>query len=199
MASNKKGAQKRASKIAFLDESGFSLKSSIRRTWAPRGETPHLQTHFNWKRLNVIGSLVCEPDGSEADLLWEMQPTSIKEAAVLGYLQALHQHVPGSVVLLWDGLPAHRSAKVKEYLANNTDWLTVERFPAYAPELNPMEYVWSHAKGAPTANSSPDTLDEIAHSLSKMRKQLVSDQEVLYGFLEASKLFSNKDERSLPH
>ena len=69
MASDKKGAQKRAAKLAFLDESGFSLKPSVRRTWAPRGKTPHITTHFNWKRLNVIGSLICDPDGKEADAI----------------------------------------------------------------------------------------------------------------------------------
>ena len=197
MASDKKGAQKRAAKLAFLDESGFSLKPSVRRTWAPRGKTPHITTHFNWKRLNVIGSLICDPDGKEADLLLHLQPKSIKEDAVLGYLAALHKQVPGQIVLLLDHLPAHRSAKVAAYLTANLDWLTVEWFPSYAPELNPIEYVWSNAKGEPTANSSPDTLADIEHSILSLRKHLVSDQEVMYGFLEASKLFPKKEERSL--
>jgi transposase len=188
----KKGAEKRAAKIAFLDESGFSQKPSVRRTWAPRGQTPYLKIHFNWKRLNVIGSLVCNPDGSKADLLLDFQPKSIKEDAVLGYLQALHKQVKGPIVLLWDHLSAHCSAKVAAYLSANADWLTVEWFPGYAPELNPIEYVWSHAKGDPTANSSPDTLADIEHSLLGMRKQLVNDQEVMYGFLEASELFPEK-------
>ena len=197
MASDKKGAQERAAKIAFLDESGFSLKPSVRRTWAPRGQTPYIKTHFNWKRLNVIGSLICQPDGKEADLLLHLQPESIKEDAVLGYLEALHKQVPGPIVLLLDHLPAHRSVKVTAYLRANLDWLDVEWFPSYAPELNPIEYVWSNAKGEPTANSSPDTLADIEHSILGLRKHLVGDQEVMYGFLEASKLFPKKEERSL--
>ena len=147
------------------------------------------------------------------------------EDAVLLYLEALHKQVPGPIVLLLgqaqqlplhfsclddgtimkqlfsrvslDHLPAHRSAKVAAYLTANLDWLTVEWFPSYAPELNPIEYVWSNAKGEPTANSSPDTRADIAHSLLGLRKNLVSGQEVMYGFLEASKLFSKKEERSL--
>lgn len=197
MASDKKGAQKRSAKLAFLDESGFSQKPSVRRTWAPRGQTPTIKIHFNWKRLNVIGSLICDPDGNEADLLLHMQPKSIKDDAVLTYLEALHKQVPGPMVLLWDHLPAHRSAKVAAYLSANLDWLQVEWFPSYAPELNPIEYVWSNAKGEPTANSSPDTLADIEHSLQALNKRLVSEQEVMYGFLEASKLFPKKEERSL--
>ena len=73
----------------------------------------------------------------------------------------------------------------------------MEWFPSYAPELNPIEYVWSNAKGEPTANSSPDTLADIEHSILVLRKQLVSEQEVMYGFLEASHLFPKKEERSL--
>jgi transposase len=197
MASNKKGAQERSATLAFLDESGFSLKPSVRRTWAPRGETPQIKTHFNWKRLNVVGSLICQSDGSQADLVLSFQPKSIKEEAVIGYLASLHQQVEGPVVLLWDRLPAHRSAKVAVYLAANCDWLSVEWLPAYAPELNPIEYVWSDAKGEPTANSSPDTLSDIEHSVLGLRKRLVSDQELMYGFLEASTLFPKKKDRSL--
>lgn len=197
MASDKKGALKRSAKLAFLDESGFSLQPSVRRTWAPQGQTPTITTHFNWKRLHVIGSLLCQADGSEASLLLHLQPKSIKEDAVLTYLEALHKQASGKIVLLWDHLPAHRSAKVAAYLSAHQDWLRVEWFPAYAPELNPIEYVWSNAKGEPTANSSPDTLADIEHSLLGLRKRLVSDQEVMYGFLEASKLFPKKEERSL--
>lgn len=198
MASDKKGAQKRAAKIAFLDESGFSQKPSVRRTWAPRGQTPHIDIHFNWKRLHVIGSLVCEPDGQQADLLLHMQEKTVKEDAILDYLQALHKQVPGPIVLLWDHLSAHTSKKVAAYLTANQDWLTVEWFPGYAPELNPVEYVWSYAKDKPTANTSPDTLGEIEETLREMGQRLVSDQEIMYGFLEASQLYPKKEGRSLP-
>ncbi|MCW3099451.1 MAG: superendonuclease family protein [Chthonomonadaceae bacterium] len=198
MASDKKGALKRSAKIAFLEASGFSQKPSVRRTWAPRGKTPHIDIHFNWKRLKVIGSLVCEPEGEQADLLLHMQDKTIKEDAIVDYLQALHKQVPGPIVLLWDHLSAHTGKKVATYLTANQDWLTVEWFPGYAPELNPVEYVWSYAKDKPTANSSPDTLGEIEDTLREMGKRLVSDQEIMYGFLEASKLYPQKEGRSLP-
>src|SRR4051794_14196109 len=99
VASNKKGAIKRGAKFAFLDESGFSLKPSVRRTWAPRGQTPILMHRFNWKRLNAIGTLVCNPDGSEPDLLLHLQPKGIKDDAVIVYLEGLHRQVPGPIVL----------------------------------------------------------------------------------------------------
>lgn len=197
MASDKKGAQEQPAKIVFLDESGFSLKSSIRKTWAPRGETPIVRSHFSWKRLHVIGSLICDPDGGNADILLRTQATSVKEEAIIAYLKALHQHAPGRIVLIWDSLRAHRGSKVKEYLSNNKDWLTVEWLPPYAPDLNPVEAFWSAAKGEPTANRTPDTLAEIERSLQAYRDCVAPQQEKLHGFLSASGLFPDEDERSL--
>lgn len=197
MASDKKGAQEQAAKIVFLDESGFSLKSSIRKTWAPRGETPVVRSHFSWKRLHVIGSLICDPDGGSADILLRTQDLSVKEEAIIAYLEALHQHAPGRIVLIWDGLRAHRGAKVAEYLSNNKDWLTVSWLPPYAPDLNPVEAFWSAAKGEPTANQTPDTLAEIEYSLRAYRDRVADEQDRLYGFLSASGLFPAKVERSL--
>jgi transposase len=46
------------------------------------------------------------------------------------------------VVLLWDGLSAHWSHRMRQHLDGQRDWLTVERLPAYAPEPNPVEYLW---------------------------------------------------------
>lgn len=197
MARDKKGAQKRTAKLAFLDESGFSLRPSVRRTWAPVGQTPVLSTHFHWERLNVIGTLVCRPDGSEADLLLSMQPDSVTGETILDYLRSLHRHVEGPIVLLWDHLTAHHRREVSAYLAENTSWLTVEWMPTYAPELNPVEYVWSSAKASPTANSRPDTLDEIERSLKRFRKRVASDRELLKGYLTASGLFQEQDDGSL--
>jgi transposase len=54
--------------------------------------------------------------------------------------------------LLWDGLPSHRSRAMRAWLATQRSWLVVERLPAYAPELNPTEGLWSSLKAAELAN-----------------------------------------------
>jgi len=45
-----------------------------------------------------------------------------------------------------DGLPAHKTALVKAYVASTNGLLTLHFLPGYAPELNPDELVWSHLK-----------------------------------------------------
>jgi transposase len=60
--------------------------------------------------------------------------------------------VPGKILILWDGAPIHRSLLVKHYLASTRGRLVVERLSAYAPELNPVEYMWDHLKTHEIAN-----------------------------------------------
>jgi hypothetical protein len=68
--------------------------------------------------------------------------------------------VPGGekATLLWDGLACHRSRAMRAFLATQRDWLVVERLPAYAPELNPAEGLWSNLKGNELANVAADGL-----------------------------------------
>lgn len=49
-------------------------------------------------------------------------------------------------MVLWDGAPIHRSASVRSYVESTQGQLSVERLQAYAPELNPVEYMWGHLK-----------------------------------------------------
>ena len=93
------------------------------------------------------------------------------------------------VVLLWDGLPAHRSRKVQAHLAEQKDWLTVERFPPYAPELNPVEYVWSSVKGKHVANLCADAVGDLSAAVEKGAKAVGDDDKLLRGCLAASTLY----------
>ena len=116
-----KGAQERGATLAFLDESGFSLRPSVRRTWAPRGQTPIIRHKFNWKRLHAIGTITCRADGTHPDLLLQVQQQSVTGDAIIASVNDLHQQVEGPVVLLWDGLPAHRSKRVQAHIQANSD------------------------------------------------------------------------------
>jgi DDE superfamily endonuclease len=48
--------------------------------------------------------------------------------------------------LLGDGLSSHWSHRMRTHMDTRRDWLTVERLPAYAPELNPVEFLWANLK-----------------------------------------------------
>ena len=193
MAGDKKGAEEQNACLIFLDETGFSLKPSVRRTWAPRGKTPILRHRFNWDRLNAIGAIHCRPDGSQCDLLFALQEQTINEDSVIHFLEQLRsERGDRRTVLLWDGLPAHRSRKVQAHIAAQKDWLTVERFPGYAPELNPVEYVWSSVKTKHVANICPDAIDGLTDVVDNAAKTIGEDDEVLYGCLVGSSLYAKR-------
>lgn len=116
------------------------------RTWAPRGQTPVLCETFNWDKLSVIAGLT----------LWQfycrIYEGSIDGARAAEFLHALLRHVPGKLLVIWDGAAIHRSQLVKAALRASAGRLWLEKLPAYAPELNPVEYLWAHLKEHQIAN-----------------------------------------------
>jgi hypothetical protein len=87
------------------------------------------------------------------------------------------------VVLLWDGLSSHWSHKMRAHLAAQRDWLTVERLPAYAPELNPAEYLWANLKGGELANCTGDTIAEVADQAHHGIQRVCDSDSLVVGFL----------------
>ena len=174
--------------IAFLDESGFSLRPNVGRTWAPKGQTPIIHHRFNWKRLHAVGAISCKPGGTSPELHIQVQPHSTTSVSTIAFLESLHKNIVGDVVLLWDGLPVHRGSAVAKYICDQK-WLTVERFPAYAPELNPVEYLWSSLKRKDLANASPDTISDLDKRVHNAYSRVEKNSELLQGFLFASNLY----------
>ena len=180
-----------------MDESGFSLRPSVRRTWAPKGQTPHIKHHFNWKRLHAVGAIACRPNGSSPRLHLQVQHTTADAESSMAFLESLRAEFAfaGPVLVLWDGLPAHRSKTVKTYIEQQKSWLTVERLPAYAPELNPVEYLWASMKTKHTPNVCDNTVEGLEQRIEKAYHRYCSEPEVLSGCLKASKLYSEKAEQ----
>src|SRR5205814_9299408 len=156
-----KGARRRGAWICFQDESGFSLLPVVRGTWAPRGCTPVLTHRFSWSRMSMAGVLAYRPDRSRAKLIFQTKPDSYNTESLIAYLSQLRRHLRGRpVILIWDGLSAHRSKAMKAWLVSQRHWLHVEALPGYAHDLNPMELVWGNLKATELANLCPDTPDE---------------------------------------
>jgi transposase len=173
----------------FLDESGFSLRPNVRRTWAPKGCTPILVGKASWKKLSGIGAIACNAQGRKTQLYLELVEGAVNSETIIAYLEALQQQLRGPVVLLWDGLSAHKSARTKAYLEENRSWLEAVRFPSYAPELNPVEYLWSYLKGTELANYCPDALPELREHVEDAVEDVRCDHDLLVSFLHASELF----------
>jgi len=146
----------------FWDESGVSLLPVVRRTWAPRGVTPVIGHHFNWKRMSMAAALCYGSRGGGAALAFHHQLDAYDTDSLIQALGELRGFLSGQkATLLWDGLPAHRSKVMGAWLRRQRSWLVVEPLPGYAPDLNPVEALWSNLKGVELANLAADTLKEV--------------------------------------
>jgi transposase len=72
----------------------------------------------------------------------------MSEADYAALVTAAHTQLAAPVILIWDNLNTHISAATREWIGAHADWLTVERLPAYAPELNAAEGAWAHMKNS---------------------------------------------------
>jgi transposase len=149
LAGSKKNAKRKGQTIVFIDESGLSLKPHRCRTWSPRGQTPVLQYHFNWKDLSAIAGVTWWT------FYFRLYPSTIRSPQVVDFLRRLLRQIPGNILVIWDGLRQHRSRLVKDYVAAQDGRLTLEYLPAYAPELNPVEYIWGYWKRHELPNFCP--------------------------------------------
>jgi transposase len=129
-----------------------------------------------------------DPHGTNPELFLRSIAGNMTAEEIIAFLKDLKRHMRGRKLLLfWDGLPAHRARDVQAYLETQKSWLRVERLPSYAPEVNPIEYLWGAMKKKYLSNLTPE-LSSIGRELKRCRKK-ISDSQLLRGFLRASGLY----------
>lgn len=99
-----------------------------------------LQYNFNWKTLSTIAGLTFW------NFYFRLYPGTVRSPQVVHFLDALLRHINGPMLIVWDRLAAHRSGLVRDYLTSLQGRIKVEYLPAYAPDLNPVEYIWAYWK-----------------------------------------------------
>jgi transposase len=166
----------------FVDEAGFSLLPAAVRTYAPRGQTPLLRVPLTWDHLSVISAIT--PDGR---LLMRTQTVAFNGATIVRFLKHLLHHLPGQLLILWDGLPAHHGQVVKDFLRQGAAHrIHLERLPGYAPDLNPDEGIWRYLKQVEMRNVCCHNLDELHDELRKAAARLRHKTDVILAcFIQA--------------
>lgn len=188
MAAAKKNALK-GGWLVFIDESGFCESGVVRHTWAPRGKTPVLRTKGrSWKRMSAIGALAYRADGSRSRLFLHLKRGPVLAEDFVRFLEHLSRHLNGRVVVIWDRLNGHRSVLVREWTADRQRF-EVRFLPAYAPELNPVEALWSWLKGTCLANCSHDDLDPLTQEVRRGARRARRRRSLLSGFRRKAGLF----------
>ncbi len=117
-------------------------------------------------------------------MCFHLQQPSYTTDTLIGVLEQLADFYAGHrIVLLWDGLSAHWSTKLRAFLDSQRDWLTAERLPAHAPELNPVEYLWANLKDVELANLPTTTLVQVADATEQGIQRVCKHDSLVVGFL----------------
>jgi putative transposase len=114
------------------------------------------------------------------------QPANFTAMHVAAFLRGLLRHLRGDVILLWDRGSIHQGPAIAE-VQRAYPRLQIEAFPAYAPELNPVEQLWNDFKGH-TANSLPRDRRDIRRSLQANTRRVRHSQAQWRSCLLASEL-----------
>ncbi|MET9252103.1 transposase [Nonomuraea sp. NPDC003709] len=167
------------------------------RTWSRRGCTPTVTVSGKGSgRVNLAG-LICLKPGQRTRLIYRMriyrrrknERKGFNESDYARLLDAAHQQLGGPIVLIWDNVNIHVDALMRS-LIDTRPWLTVFYLPTYAPELNPVETVWSHLKRG-LGNLAPGTLDDLAAVIRSRLKQMQYRPKLLDAFLAHTGLITD--------
>lgn len=142
--------------LVFVDESAFYLLPSKVRTYAPEGLTPVLRRRQTRDHLSVMGCVTI--DGRFYTLARQVSLNGMHTIEFLSHLR----HYGDRWLVIWDRSPIHRRAELIDYVNHLPDRsVRVEFLPPYAPDLNPVEWVWRHLKHVELANVICLDLEEI--------------------------------------
>lgn len=133
----------------------MSQRPCVVRTWAPRGQTPIVHHPGGWKKLSAAAGV------TRRGFYFRLYPGSIKAPQPVHFLSQLGRQVRGKILLVWDRLGVHRRRAVRTWLARQGGRWRVEELPAYAPELNPVEYLWGWWKPRTVGNACARTEEEL--------------------------------------
>lgn len=149
-----------------------------------------------WKKISAVGVLTLSPGTTTRDgkvvrrrvgQHFRLYEGDIDGPRCAECLRDLLRRVPGKVVLLWDALAVHRTPAVRQVL-NTRPRVTVHRLPSYAPELNPVEPMWAHAKGSGLRGYAPESIEDLEIKAACTLGDIGDRQSLLRSFFKATPL-----------
>jgi transposase len=155
------------------------------RTWAPRGQTPIIDFHFNWTHISVIAAL------TRTGVMFRLHEGRIKRQEIARFLKALKAQIAQPLLVIWDRLASHRSALVRRYLDSLHGHIQIAFLPPYAPDLNPVEYLWAWLKRHALANYCPNNLKELQATARNKLRSAQKRPDIIAACLASKRRFGN--------
>jgi transposase len=179
----KRQACRERRELVFVDESGFYLLPGVVKTYAPRARTPVLDEWQTRDHLSVMGGIT--PRGKVYTLV---RPTSLNGLHTIEFLLHLGRLAGDRLLVVWDGSPIHRRAEVSAFVAEARGAIVVERLPSYAPDLNPVEWLWRHLKEVELRNLSCRDLEQLHLEFHLALGRVRQKPRLMRSFFEGAEL-----------
>lgn len=155
----------------------------VRRSWSLRGHTPVLrQRTRSHQKVSAIAALCISATRDRVTLYFRLLPDANANAeCVMNFLEHLQHHLRSPIVLIWDRFKAHYGPLIDECVAPHSAHL--EYLPPYAPELNPVEYLWGYLNSNPLANDPAYDLVTLTARTRRAARSVQHQPALLCAFL----------------
>lgn len=189
MAADSKKAAALHAHLVLIDETGLFLNPLVRRSWAKIGQPSVLDADGGHRhKVSVIGGISVSPKAQRLGFFFGTEPEGFYTAEkVVEFLRELLKHLRGNVVVVWDRGGNHKGPLIRKFLARNRR-LKLEPLPPWAPDLNPVEAVWSWLKYGELANFAPEDTDQLDDEIIERLIGLKFDPDMLRALWERSEL-----------
>lgn len=179
----KEKARRERRDLVFVDESGFYLLPGVVKTYAPRGRTPIIGEWQTRDHLSVMGGVTLQ-----SKVYSLVRPKSLNGLHSIEFLVHLGHMVGDRLLVIWDGSPIHRRAEIQAFVAEARGKIHLEPLPAYAPDLNPVEWLWKHLKKVELRNLACLDLEQLHMELHLAIGRVRQRRALVRSFFEGAEL-----------
>jgi transposase len=163
------------------------LQPTVRRTWAPRGQTPIHYSGDRRDRLSAVSAITVAPARRRLGLYFDILDHNVLTDDFERFVVELLRKLGRPIIPVMDRYQVHRSA-AKRLPARFPGRIHIEWLPAYAPDLNPDEQLWNRAKYTDLANFLPDDVPHLGRTPADSLRRTRNEQSLLRSFFVHAQL-----------
>lgn len=178
-----KQAKREKAEIHWGDEMGLRSDHQAGRSYGRRGTTPVISGTGQRFRCNMISTITNR--GRLSFMVFKKRFTSV---VMIDFLRRLVRHSDRKVLLIVDGHPVHRSAKVRQWIDRHHRQIQLFLLPGYSPELNPDEYLNQDVKTNALGRERPKDRAEMVGNIRSYLRSTQRQPAVVKRFFEAEEV-----------
>jgi transposase len=186
----KSKARRRGACLLLMDESGLLMAPLVRRSWALRGQPPQQKHKVGHReKVSVAAALWLTPLRDRLHLAYQTLVNGyFTNVEVAEFLSGAVQGLPGPVITIWAGGTMHKGDPIRALVEESHGRLDIEPLPAYAPELMPVEPLWSWLKYGRLCNFAPRDARDLNEAVVRELDAIRDNHVLLSSFFHQSDL-----------